>query len=124
MLPGYDAEDLLGELQHIAGPNIELQAVRFEPKPWVLNMGLFDTLSDIIREQDPEGVSVPMLMPAGTDGRHFAALGIQTYGWMPMNLPADFDFLKTIHAANERVPVSALEFGAEALYKLLHRFHA
>jgi acetylornithine deacetylase/succinyl-diaminopimelate desuccinylase-like protein len=64
-----------------------------------------------------------MLMPAGTDGRHFAGLGIQTYGWMPMNLPADFDFLKTIHAANERVPVSALEFGAEALYRLLLRFH-
>ena len=123
MLPGYDSEDLLGELQAIAGPDIEFRAVNFQPKPWILNMDLFDTLADIISEQDPEGVSVPMLMPAGTDGRHFARLGIQTYGWMPMNLPADFDFLKTIHAANERVPVSALEFGAEALYRLLRRFH-
>ena len=123
MLPGYDAGDLLGELQDIAGPNIELEALRFDPKPWALNMGLFDTLAGIIGEQDTEGVSVPMLMPAATDGRHFATLGIQTYGWMPMNLPADFDFLKTIHAANERAPVSALEFGAEALYRLLGRFH-
>ena len=123
MLPGYDAEDLLGELQEIAGPTIEFRAVNFQPKPWILNMGLFDTLSDIIAEQDPDGVSVPMLMPAGTDGRHFAQLGIQTYGWMPMNLPVDFDFLKTIHAANERVPVSALEFGSEALFRLLQRFH-
>ena len=123
MLPGYDSEGLLGELQGIAGPTIEFRAVNFQAKPWILNMGLFDTLADIITEQDPEGVSVPMLMPAGTDGRHFAQLGIQTYGWMPMNLPADFDFLKTIHAANERVPVSALEFGAEALFRLLQRFH-
>ena len=123
MLPGYDAEELLGELQGIAGPNIELQAVNFQPKPWVFNMGLFDTLAGIISEQDNGGVSVPMLMPAGTDGRHFARLGIQTYGWMPMNLPADFDFLKTIHAANERVPVSALEFGSEAIFRLLQRFH-
>ncbi|MDE2682801.1 MAG: M20/M25/M40 family metallo-hydrolase [Chloroflexota bacterium] len=123
MLPGYDSEDLLGELQAIAGPDIEFRAVNFQPKPWIFNMGLFDTLAGIISEQDPEGVSVPMLMPAGTDGRHFAQLGIQTYGWMPMNLPANFDFLKTIHAANERVPVSALEFGAEALYRLLQRFH-
>jgi acetylornithine deacetylase/succinyl-diaminopimelate desuccinylase-like protein len=123
MLPGCDSEDLLGELQHIAGPAIEFRAINFQPRPWILNMGLFDTLADIITEQDPEGVSVPMLMPAGTDGRHFAQLGIQTYGWMPMNLPADFDFLKTIHAANERVPVSALEFGAEALFRLLQRFH-
>ena len=123
MLPGYDSEDLLGELQEIAGPTIEFRAVNFQPKPWILNLDLFDTLSDIISEQDPDGVSVPMLMPAGTDGRHFAQLGIQTYGWMPMNLPADFDFLKTIHAANERVPVSALEFGSEALFRLLQRFH-
>ncbi len=123
MLPGYDSEDLLGELQAIAGPDIEFRAVNFQPKPWIFNMGLFDTLAGIISEQDPDGVSVPMLMPAGTDGRHFARLGIQTYGWMPMDLPADFDFLKTIHAANERVPVSALEFGAEALYRLLQRFH-
>ena len=123
MLPGYAAADLLGELQDIAGPNIELQAINFQPKPWILDMGLLDTLSNIIREQDPGAASVPMLMPASTDGRHFATLGIQTYGWMPMNLPADFDFLKTIHAANERVPVSALEFGAEALYRLLLRFH-
>lgn len=123
MLPGYDAEHLVGELQDIAGPDIEFEVLRFEPKPWLLNMGLFDTLSDIIAEQDPEGASVPMLMPAGTDGRHFARLGIQTYGWMPMNLPADFDFLKTIHAANERIPVAALEFGAEALHRLLQRFH-
>ena len=124
MLPGYSAEDLVGELQDIAGPTIEFEVLRFEPKPWALNMGLFDTLARIVEEQDPDGVSVPMLMPAGTDGRHFARLGIQTYGWMPMNLPADFDFLKTIHAANERVPVSALEFGAQALHQLLQRFHA
>ena len=123
MLPGYDAEDLLGELQAVAGPAIEFRAVNFQPKPWIFNMGMFDTLADIISEQDPDAVSAPMLMPAGTDGRHFAQLGIQTYGWMPMNLPAEFDFLKTIHAANERVPVSALEFGAEALYRLLQRFH-
>ena len=123
MLPGYDAADLLGELQDIAGPNIELEALLFDLKPWALNMGLFDTLADIIGEQDAAGVSVPMLMPAATDGRHFATLGIQTYGWMPMNLPADFDFLKTIHAANERAPVPALEFGAEGLYRLLGRFH-
>ena len=124
MLPGYSAEDLVGELQDIAGPTIEFEVLRLEPKPWALNMGLFDTLAKIVEEQDPDGVSVPMLMPAGTDGRHFARLGIQTYGWMPMNLPADFDFLKTIHAANERVPVSALEFGAQALHQLLQRFHA
>ena len=86
-------------------------------------MGLFDTLADIITEQDPEGVSVPMLMPAGTDGRHFATTGDTDLRVDAHEPAADFDFLKTIHAANERVPVSALEFGAEALFRLLQRFH-
>jgi acetylornithine deacetylase/succinyl-diaminopimelate desuccinylase-like protein len=39
-----------------------------------------------------------------TDSRFFAQLGIQTYGFMPMRLPADFPVLKIIHAADERIP--------------------
>jgi hypothetical protein len=32
-----------------------------------------------------------------------------------MNLPAGLDFMRLIHAANERNPVEALRFGARAL---------
>jgi acetylornithine deacetylase/succinyl-diaminopimelate desuccinylase-like protein len=39
-----------------------------------------------------------------------------------LNLPPEIEFDKLFHAANEHVPVSALEFGAEAIYKLLQRF--
>ena len=49
-----------------------------------------------------------------TDGRFFARLGIQTYGFLPMKLPAGFDFWSTVHGADERVPVDAVEFGADA----------
>ena len=58
-----------------------------------------------------------------TDGRFFSRLGIQTYGFLPMNLPADFNFSATIHAADERVPAAAVEFGAQAVYQALQRFH-
>ena len=85
-------------------------------------MGLFPILDDILRRADPTGVPVPMLLPAATDGRLFARLGIQTYGFLPMPLPADFKFLETVHGANERIPVTALDFGAEAIYQLLRRF--
>jgi acetylornithine deacetylase/succinyl-diaminopimelate desuccinylase-like protein len=63
-----------------------------------------------------------MLLPAATDGRFFAKLGIQTYGFLPMALPAGFNFLETIHGANERIPVEALTFGTQAIYQLLQRF--
>ena len=39
-----------------------------------------------------------------------------------MKMPQGFDFWNLAHGADERIPVDALEFGAEALYKLLQRF--
>ena len=63
-----------------------------------------------------------MLLPAATDGRFLARLGIQSYGFLPMMLPTDFNFSQTIHGPNERIPVEALGFGSEAMYQLLLRF--
>jgi acetylornithine deacetylase/succinyl-diaminopimelate desuccinylase-like protein len=85
-------------------------------------MSLFDTLSGILSEADPDGIPVPLLLPAFTDARFFSRLGIQTYGFLPMKLPAGFNFNQTIHAADERIPAEALHFGTEAIYKALQRF--
>jgi acetylornithine deacetylase/succinyl-diaminopimelate desuccinylase-like protein len=49
-------------------------------------------------------------------------LGIQTYGFLPMPLPEEFNFMETVHGVDERVPVGALEFGARAIYEALRRF--
>jgi hypothetical protein len=34
----------------------------------------------------------------------------------------DFNSRQNIHAANERIPVEALTFGADAIFKVLRRF--
>ena len=83
---------------------------------------MFDLLADIVRQGDPEGVPVPILLPGSTDGRFFSRLGIQTYGFLPMDLPPDFDLPKMIHGPNERIPVEALTFGTKAIYRLLERY--
>ncbi len=126
LLPGFGPEDLMAELRHLLGsagsPPVELSLLRYVPGPSELDMGLFSTLAGILRRADPEGIPVPMLLPAATDARYFARLGIQTYGFLPMPLPPGFDFLRTIHGANERIPVTALAFGAQAIYQLLSEF--
>jgi len=61
-------------------------------------------------------------MAGVTDGRHFARLGIQTYGFTPMKMPPGLDYWKLAHGPDERIPVEALDFGVEALYQLLQRF--
>jgi acetylornithine deacetylase/succinyl-diaminopimelate desuccinylase-like protein len=85
-------------------------------------MGLFPTLADALREADPDGVPLPMLLPVVTDGRLFSKLGIQTYGFTPMKLPPGLDFMQLLHAADERIPIEALDFGAGAIYQVLQRF--
>ncbi|MEX1271762.1 MAG: hypothetical protein WEB55_04840 [Acidimicrobiia bacterium] len=56
------------------------------------------------------------------DGRWFAQLGIQPYGYTPLTLPDGFDFQRTVHAADERIPGSALEFGSNVLVEVLRRY--
>jgi acetylornithine deacetylase/succinyl-diaminopimelate desuccinylase-like protein len=85
-------------------------------------MGLFDTLATILREADPEGVPIPMLLSGTSDARVFSQLGIQTYGFLPMQLPEDFNFAQMIHGADERIPVEAIAFGTSAIYRVLQRF--
>lgn len=128
LLPGLDPELLIVELTDLAGPNktnaadMAIEILHHDPGPERLDMGLFETLSNVLREGDPEGIPVPMLMPAATDGRIFARLGIQTYGFLPMLLPDTLDFAATIHGPNERVPTTAIEFGAGAIYRLLQQY--
>jgi acetylornithine deacetylase/succinyl-diaminopimelate desuccinylase-like protein len=122
LLPGYTPENMIAELGKIIGKDIELELVRYDPGPAEPDMGLFDTLAGILREADPDGIPVPLLLSGTSDARFFSRLGIQTYGFTPMNLPENFSFSRTIHSADERIPVESVEFGTQAIYKLLQCF--
>ena len=122
LLPGYTPDDVMAELRQLSGTELEFELLRYEPFPAKPDMGLFPTLAGILREADPQGVPMPMLMPAISDARFFSKLGIQTYGFLPMKLPPGFNMMHLIHAADERIPVDAVSFGTEAIYKVLQRF--
>ena len=124
-LPGFTPNDVISELRSFAGEDAELEVVDttfYEPVSAEPDMGLFDTLAGILLEAEPDGIPVPLLLPSPTDGRFFSRLGIQTYGFLPMNLPPDFSFWLMTHGADERVPVKALTFGTDAIYKVMERF--
>jgi acetylornithine deacetylase/succinyl-diaminopimelate desuccinylase-like protein len=121
LLPGYGPDDLLNELRQIT-QDIEFEVIRYDPCPGAPDMGMFDKLAGILHGADPTGVPVPWLLSGSTDARYFSRLGIQTYGFLPMQLPEDFNFINFIHAANERIPVAALDFGVNAIYQVLQQF--
>jgi acetylornithine deacetylase/succinyl-diaminopimelate desuccinylase-like protein len=123
LLPGETPEGWLGELRAVIGADAELQVVREGPSMPEPELGpFFDTLRAILREADPEATPIPYLVSGGTDARHFAPLGIRTYGFLPQNFGAGLAYERTMHDADERVPVSALEFGTEAVHQALLRY--
>lgn len=121
LLPGFIPGSLLGELQTIVGEDVSLEVIHHDPGPAKPDMGLFDTLAGVLREADLQGVPVPMLLPGSTDARFFSRLGIQTYGFLPMNLPSGFRFPSAVHGIDEGIPVESLSFGADAIFHVLRR---
>jgi acetylornithine deacetylase/succinyl-diaminopimelate desuccinylase-like protein len=124
LLPGFRPDDMIAELRRLIGDDVELEVLRHDSGPAEPDMGFFDTLAGILREVDPGALPVPMFIPGVTDGRFFSQLGIQTYGFTPMNLPRGLELLQKAHAADECIPVEALDFGANAIYKALQRYRA
>ena len=122
LLPRLRPDDLLRELRSLLGADVELDLVFHDhglPEP---DMAGFPLLKGILQELDPGAAVAPLLLPAATDARFFARLGIQTYGFLPLPIPRGVDFVPTIHGTDERVPVVALEFGSRCVFELLRRF--
>lgn len=124
VLPGYGPEDILNELESVIGSDMELEIMFFDKGPEKLDMSLFSIMSQIIKEEEKDGIPIPFVVSGVTDARFFAQLGIQTYGFTPMLLTGDIDFSKLIHNADERIPIEALSFGVKAVYRLITRYKA
>jgi acetylornithine deacetylase/succinyl-diaminopimelate desuccinylase-like protein len=65
-----------------------------------------------------------MLQAGVTDARHLSRAGVQTYGFLPLRLPEDFEPLPLIHGADERLPADALQFGVDAIGRVIDRYPA
>jgi acetylornithine deacetylase/succinyl-diaminopimelate desuccinylase-like protein len=122
LLPGFRPQDLLDELHGLIGRDIAFEVLRHDPGPPEPDLALYGMLASILEQADRGSKAVPLLMPGVSDGRFFARLGIQTYGFTPMRLPADFNFWSGVHGADERIPVDAVEFGTRAIGAALRGF--
>jgi acetylornithine deacetylase/succinyl-diaminopimelate desuccinylase-like protein len=125
ILPGQTPDDLIRELHDLLGTeNIEIELVRHDAGPPDADLSQLELLKDVIRELDPDGVPVPMLQAGVTDARHLTRAGVQTYGYLPLRLPDDFEITPLIHNADERVPADALQFGVDAITRVIERYPA
>lgn len=118
-LPGH--EDALNRtIAEIVGPEIKIETITHDIALEVPFEGeLVEAMKSAILKLDPEGIPVPYLMSGGTDNKALSELGIVGYGFSPLRLPADLDFMALFHGVDERIPLESLEFGVKALEDFL-----
>jgi acetylornithine deacetylase/succinyl-diaminopimelate desuccinylase-like protein len=119
VVPGRQAE-FEAEVDRIIGPDISREWVtKLDSYETTFDGHLVDAMNDAILAHDPEGRTVPYMLSGGTDAKAFARLGIRCFGFSPLKLPPDLDFVSLFHGIDERVPVEALKFGTRVLEHFL-----
>lgn len=118
-LPGHQ-DELLDTIRELAGPKVELVIDQLGISLDAPRESEFvGKMHQAILAEDPGADLLPYCMSAGTDNKWLHTLGIQGYGFVPLQLPEDLNFALLFHGVDERVPVDAVKFGARVLRQLL-----
>jgi acetylornithine deacetylase/succinyl-diaminopimelate desuccinylase-like protein len=118
-LPGLE-DELNQTIKHIVGPEITIETITHDIALEVdFEGGLVEAMNRSILVFDPEAIPVPYLMSGGTDNKALSELGIVGYGFSPLKLPSDLDFMALFHGVDERVPVEGIKFGVDVLENFL-----
>ena len=118
-LPGME-DELNATIQQIIGPDISIETLTHDIALEVDFEGdLVESMNRSVLRFDPEGIPVPYLMSGGTDNKALSELGIVGYGFSPLRLPPDLDFMALFHGVDERVPIAGIKFGVNVLEDFL-----
>jgi acetylornithine deacetylase/succinyl-diaminopimelate desuccinylase-like protein len=118
-LPGYE-EEFVAEIDALLGPDVKREFVHRDVALEVPFSGpLVDAMCAALTAEDPGGKPVPFCISGGTDAKSFSRLGIVGYGFSPLQLPPELDFVGMFHGIDERVPLEALKFGCRVLDRFL-----
>ena len=121
VLPGFEDEfadtihQLAGDLVDVV-PGIDDVAIESP-----IDVPIVDLMSSVLREADPAARPVPYMISGGTDAKAMVKLGIDSYGFSPLQMPADLDYWTLFHGVDERVPIDGLHFGVKVLDRFLRQ---
>ncbi len=118
-VPGQE-DMMLETIDELIGEGIEREfEVRDIAVETSFDGDLVDAMCAALKAEDEGAVPVPYLMSGGTDAKSFSTLGMRCFGFSPLRLPSDFEFMSLFHGIDERVPVDALGFGVRVLDRFL-----
>jgi acetylornithine deacetylase/succinyl-diaminopimelate desuccinylase-like protein len=118
-IPGF--EDELNEtIKSLIGDHVSIETITRDKALEVPFEGdLVEAMCKALIKEDSVAIPVPYVMSGGTDNKALADLGIIGYGFSPLKLDADFNFMAMFHGVDERVPVEGLAFGTRVLKEFL-----
>ena len=119
VLPGYE-DEFEETIRRIVGDAIAVETVVEDvaiEAPF--DTATVDLMASVLRAEDPGARAVPYMISGGTDAKAFTRIGIDCYGFSPLQMPADLDYWRLFHGVDERVPVDGLKFGVRVLDRFL-----
>ncbi|MDX2362173.1 MAG: M20/M25/M40 family metallo-hydrolase [Crocinitomicaceae bacterium] len=120
LLPEFPQEKMMKFISDaLENDSIKISIIEtMEPSPISSSeTSFYKNLESAIEASYDNSNVIPIILPNYSDIGQFRAYGIQGYSIIPIQL--DLDFLKCIHAENERIPIKALHSGASVYLKFL-----
>jgi acetylornithine deacetylase/succinyl-diaminopimelate desuccinylase-like protein len=118
-LPGLE-EEFYREIDALIGPGVRREQVHHDiALETSFDGDLVAAMAAALLAEDPDGQMVPYCLSGGTDAKSFSRLGIRCFGFSPLRLPPELDFAGMFHGVDERVPVTARQFGVRVLDNFL-----
>lgn len=114
-------KDLLKDVdsEKLSFENLQVQ----EPSESPAETPLYDVITSVLKEFEPNCGTSPMLMTGGTDSRFFRRIGSICYGFHPIHPDVPYgEMVRTVHGVNERISIENLVFGTSVLYEAVRRF--
>ena len=120
-LPGSE-EEFYATIADLIGDNVRYEILTQLPSVETQFSGaLVEAMQVCLQAEDPGARAVPYLFSGGTDGKAWQSVGIRCFGFAPLRLPPDLDFMGMFHGVDEQVPTDSLEFGARVLDRFFDR---
>lgn len=120
-IPGFEKE-FYDTITELIGEKVRYEVVTGDiAVETTFDGDLVNAMTASLQAMDPGSVAVPFMMSAGTDAKAWAPLGVRCFGFAPLRLPPELDFVALFHGVDERVPVESLQFGCQVLDDFLDR---
>ena len=96
-LPGYEQE-FYDTITELLGDKVRYEAqIADVAVETTFDGELATAITASLQHVDPEAVPVPFIMSAGTDAKAWSKLGIRCFGFAPLRLPPELDFVALFH---------------------------